>query len=124
MSSRDIEGENPLYLPQAKTYAGSAALGPRLVLSRPSCPRPRPRLSIEIERAGKVAFAGSTAISRIRRPLPSLVEWLFRDNEFPHGCYLMTGTGIVPADDFTLEVGDEVRITIDAVGTLVNHVAR
>ena len=79
---------------------------------------------MEIARAGQIVFAGATEIARIRRPLPSLVEWLFRDNEFPHGCYLMTGTGIVPADDFTLEVGDEIRITIDAVGTLVNHVAR
>jgi 2-dehydro-3-deoxy-D-arabinonate dehydratase len=123
MSSRDIEGENPLYLPQAKTYAGSAALGPRLVVSG-ELPAPNTTISMEIERGGQIVFTGSTGIARIRRPLPSLVEWLFRDNEFPHGCYLMTGTGIVPEDDFTLEIGDEVRITIDAVGTLVNHVAR
>ena len=123
MSSRDIEGENPLYLPQAKTYAGSAALGPRLVVTA-ELPPPDTTIAMEIERDGQIVFTGSTGIARIRRPLPSLVEWLFRDNEFPHGCYLMTGTGIVPADDFTLEVGDEVRITIDAVGTLVNHVAR
>jgi 2-dehydro-3-deoxy-D-arabinonate dehydratase len=122
MSSRDIEGENPLYLPQAKTYAGSAALGPRLVVSAELPPKTT-TISIDIARAGKIVFAGATEISRIRRPLPSLVDWLFRDNEFPNGCYLMTGTGIVPADDFTLEIGDEVRITIDAVGTLVNHVA-
>ena len=123
MSSRDIEGENPLYLPQAKTYAGSAALGPRLVVSA-DLPPSDTTISMEIERDGQIVFAGSTEISRIRRPLPSLVEWLYRDNEFPHGSYLMTGTGIVPDDDFTLEVGDEIRITIDAVGTLVNHVAR
>jgi 2-dehydro-3-deoxy-D-arabinonate dehydratase len=121
MSSRDIEGENPLYLPQAKTYAGSAALGPRLVVSG-ELPTPNTTISMEIERGGQIVFTGSTGIARIRRPLPSLVEWLFRDNEFPHGCYLMTGTGIVPEDDFTLEIGDEVRI--DAIGTLVNHVAR
>jgi 2-dehydro-3-deoxy-D-arabinonate dehydratase len=123
MSSRDIEGENPLYLPQAKTYAGSAALGPRLVVSAELPPR-NTSISMEIERAGQLVFAGATEISRIRRPLPSLVEWLFRDNEFPDGCYLMTGTGIVPDDDFTLEGGDEIRITIEPVGTLVNRVAQ
>ena len=123
MSSRDIEGENPLYLPQAKTYAGSAALGPRLVVSA-ELPAPDTTISMEIVRGGQVVFAGATEISRIRRPLPSLIEWLCRDNDFPHGCYLMTGTGIVPDDDFTLDVGDEIRITIEPVGTLVNRVAR
>ena len=124
MSSRDIEGENPLYLPQAKIYAGSAALGPRLVVvRRAAAAGPRPSRS-RSRAAGRIVFAGTTEIGRIRRPLPSLVDWLFRDNEFPHGCYLLTGTGVVPPDDFTLEIGDEVRITIDAVGTLVNHVAR
>jgi 2-dehydro-3-deoxy-D-arabinonate dehydratase len=122
VSSRDIEGENPLYLPQAKVYAGSAALGPRLVVTD-SLPPPETTIAMEILRDGRVEFRGSTAIARIRRPLPSLVEWLFREDEFPDGCYLMTGTGIVPDDDFTLTGGDEVRITIDAVGTLVNHVA-
>jgi 2-dehydro-3-deoxy-D-arabinonate dehydratase len=123
VSSRDIEGENPLYLPQAKVYAGSAALGPRLVVTD-SLPPPETTIAMEILRDGRVEFSGSTTIARIRRPLPGLVEWLFREDEFPHGCYLMTGTGIVPADDFTLTGGDEVRITIDAVGTLVNYVAQ
>jgi 2-dehydro-3-deoxy-D-arabinonate dehydratase len=122
VSSRDIEGENPLYLPQAKIYAGSAALGPRLVVTD-SLPPSETTISMEILRDGAVEFRGSTTIARIRRPLPALVEWLFREDEFPAGCYLMTGTGIVPDDDFTLTGGDEVRITIDAVGTLVNHVA-
>jgi 2-dehydro-3-deoxy-D-arabinonate dehydratase len=123
MSSRDIEGENPLYLPQAKIYAGSVALGPRLVVTT-TMPAPATTIAMEITRAGTVVFAGSTEVARIRRPLASLVDWLFREDEFPYGCYLLTGTGVVPADDFTLEVGDEIRITIDAVGTLVNHVAQ
>jgi 2-dehydro-3-deoxy-D-arabinonate dehydratase len=123
MSSRDIEGENPLYLPQAKIYAGSVALGPRLVVTA-TLPAPDTAIAMEIVRAGAVVFAGSTEVARIRRPLASLVDWLFREDEFPHGCYLLTGTGVVPADDFTLEVGDEVRITIDPVGTLVNHVTQ
>jgi 2-dehydro-3-deoxy-D-arabinonate dehydratase len=122
VSSRDIEGENPLYLPQAKLYAGSAALGPRLVVTE-TLPAPETTITMEIHRADQVEFSGSTTIARIRRPLPTLVEWLFREDEFPNGCFLMTGTGIVPDDEFTLARGDEVRITIDAVGTLVNHVA-
>ncbi len=123
MSSRDIEGENPLYLPQAKIYAGSVALGPRLVVTA-TLPAPETTIAMEIVRAGGVVFAGATEIARIRRPLASLVDWLFREDEFPSGCYLLTGTGVVPPDDFTLEVGDEVRITIDPVGTLVNNVTR
>ena len=105
MSSRDIEGENPLYLPQAKVYAGSAALGPCLVIDG-SLPGPDATIAIEIRRGGAAAFNGQTTIGQIKRPLPSLAEWLFRDNSFPHGCYLMTGTGIVPPDAFTLAAGD------------------
>jgi 2-dehydro-3-deoxy-D-arabinonate dehydratase len=123
MSSRDIEGENPLYLPQAKIYAGSVALGPRLVVTA-TLPAPDTTIAMEIVRGGAVVFAGATEVARIRRPLSSLVDWLFREDEFPSGCYLLTGTGVVPPDDFTLEVGDEVRITIDPVGTLVNNVTR
>jgi len=122
MSSRDIEGENPLYLPQAKVYDKSAALGPCLLLSDEPLPLDT-QISIEIHRGGSVAFSGSTAISQIKRTLPSLAEFLYRDNSFPHGCFLMTGTGIVPADDFTLKSGDGIRITIPAIGTLVNSVA-
>jgi 2-dehydro-3-deoxy-D-arabinonate dehydratase len=122
MSSRDIEGENPLYLPQAKVYAGSAALGPCLVIDR-ALPGPDVTIAIEIRRAGVAAFNGQTTIGQIKRPLPSLAEWLFRDNSFPDGCYLMTGTGIVPPDAFTLAAGDEIRITLEPVGTLVNTVA-
>lgn len=121
MSSRDIEGENPLYLPQAKVYARSAALGPCLVVAD-GLPAPTTEIAIEIRRAGTGVFSGRTNVGQIKRPLPSLAEWLFREDSFPHGAYLMTGTGIVPPDTFTLAVGDEIRITIEPVGTLVNVV--
>ncbi|HUR56372.1 MAG TPA: fumarylacetoacetate hydrolase family protein [Opitutaceae bacterium] len=122
MSSRDIEGENPLYLPQAKVYDGSAALGPCLVVTD-VLPLPTTSIAIEIRRACAVAFAGTTTVGQIKRPLPSLADWLYRENKFPHGAYLMTGTGIVPPDAFTLRSGDEIRITIEPVGTLINPVA-
>ncbi len=122
MSSRDIEGENPLYLPQAKVYDGSAALGPCIVIT-PDLPPPETRIQIEIHRDAAVVFSGETTLSQIKRPLPSLVDWLFRDQTFPHGCFLMTGTGIVPPDSFTLRAADEIRITLDPVGTLINTVA-
>jgi len=122
MSSRAIEGENPLYLTQAKVYAGSAALGPCLVVTD-ALPAGDTRIAIEIRRAGSTAFSGATDVGQMKRPLPLLVDFLFRDNSFPHGAYLMTGTGIVPPDSFTLERGDEIRITIDPVGTLTNTVA-
>ena len=121
MSSRDIEGENPLYLPQAKVYDRSAAIGPCIVITD-TLPGADTVIAIEIRRSGNVAFSGETTVGRIKRSLPSLAEWLFRENSFPHGCFLMTGTGIVPPDDFTLQPGDEIRITIPPVGTLVNHV--
>jgi 2-dehydro-3-deoxy-D-arabinonate dehydratase len=122
MSSRDIEGENPLYLPQAKVYDGSAALGPCLVVTA-ALPAPETVIALEIRRAGAAVFRGDTTVGRIKRPLASLADWLFRENRFPHGAYLMTGTGVIPPDSFTLERGDEIRITIEPVGTLVNHVA-
>jgi 2-dehydro-3-deoxy-D-arabinonate dehydratase len=122
MSSRDIEGENPLYLPQAKTYAGSAALGPCLVVSD-ELPGKQLAIDIAILRNGATVFAGQTSVGQIKRPLPSLAEYLYRDNSFPSGAWLMTGTGIVPPDAFTLDHGDEIRITIEPVGTLRNIVA-
>jgi len=121
MSSRDIEGENPLYLPQAKVYDRSAALGPCLVVTN-TLPAPDAVISIEIRRAGTVVFAGETTIGQIKRPLPSLAAWLFRDNAFPCGAYLMTGTGVVPPDSFTLQPCDEVRISLAPVGTLSNFI--
>lgn len=122
MSSRDIEGENPLYLPQAKVYSGCAALGPALVLTD-TVPGPETVIALEIRRAGAAVFSDKITVSQIKRALPSLADWLFRDNAFPHGCYLMTGTGIIPPDNFTLNHGDEIHITIDSVGTLINPVA-
>jgi 2-dehydro-3-deoxy-D-arabinonate dehydratase len=122
MSSRDIEGENPLYLPQAKTYAGSAGLGPCLVVTD-TLPGADTAIQIAILRKGQTVFSGATSIGQIKRPLPSLAEFLFRDNIFPSGAWLMTGTGIVPPDSFTLDHGDEIRITIEPVGTLSNTVA-
>lgn len=121
MSSRDIEGENPLYLPQAKVYDRSAALGPCLVVTD-TLPAADTVIAIEIRRAGATAFAGETTLGQIKRPLPSLADWLYRDNAFPAGAYLMTGTGVVPPDSFTLQRGDEIRITLAPVGTLVNFV--
>ena len=123
MSSRDIEGENPLYLPQAKTYSGSAALGPCLVIGDDPLPGKDTRIAMVIARRGATVFSGSTDLGQMKRPLSSLAEYLYRDNEFPRGAWLMTGTGIVPPDDFTLEHGDEIRITIEPVGTLTNTVA-
>jgi 2-dehydro-3-deoxy-D-arabinonate dehydratase len=123
MSSRDIEGENPLYLPQAKVYAQSCALGPCVLLRQ----RPLPgetAIRLEIKRAQATVFHGQTALSELKRKPEELVEYLFRDNLFPHGCFLLTGTGIVPPDDFTLQADDEIRITIDPIGTLVNYVVQ
>ncbi len=122
MSSRDIEGENPLYLPQAKVYDRSTGLGPCLLITEEPLP-PTTTIAIEIRRDGAAAFSGSTQISQIKRTFPELAEFLFRDNSFPRGAYLMTGTGIVPPDAFTLRAGDEIRITIEPIGTLVNTVA-
>lgn len=122
MSSRDIEGENPLYLPQAKVYDRSAALGPALLVTDTPL-LPTTEIALEIRREGAVVFAGATTISQIKRTFTSLAEFLFRDNAFPHGCYLMTGTGTVPPDGFTLRAGDEVRITIAPIGTLINTIA-
>lgn len=122
MSSRDIEGENPLYLPQAKVYDRSAALGPCLLVTHEPLAT-HTEISIEIRRRDQPAFQGAITISQIKRTFPELAGYLFRDNAFPSGCYLMTGTGIVPPDQFTLQSGDEIRITIAPIGTLVNTVA-
>jgi 2-dehydro-3-deoxy-D-arabinonate dehydratase len=122
MSSRDIEGENPLYLPQAKIYTGSCALGPCILLD--SAPLAKETgIFLEIERQGETAFSGKTTLAAMKRELQELVAYLFRDNSFPHGVFLMTGTGIVPDATFTLQRGDVVRIRMDGIGTLENPVA-
>lgn len=122
MSSRDIEGENPLYLPQAKTYDGSAAIGPGLYV--PENPiSPSVQIHIRIDRAGQAVFTNQIALSQMKRTLPDLASYLFRECSFPAGVFLMTGTGIVPPNNFTLQVGDTITISIDHIGTLVNSVA-
>jgi 2-dehydro-3-deoxy-D-arabinonate dehydratase len=121
MSSRDIEGENPLYLPQAKVYDGSCALGPAVLVTKDALP-PTTEIRITIRRGGQDAFAGSTTLASMKRTPKELVEFLYRDNSFPSGCVLLTGTGIVPPDAFTLQAGDEIAIGIAGIGTLVNHV--
>lgn len=122
MSSRDIEGENPLYLPQAKVYDGSCALGPCVLLTDKPLPLTT-EIAIEIRRASKTVFKGQTSISQIVRPFPLLVNFLCRELSFPTGVFLMTGTGVVPDNDFTLRSGDEIHITIQPIGTLINKVA-
>jgi len=122
MSSRDIEGENPLYLPQAKVYDGSCALGPCILLATDPLIKAT-AIKIEIMREGKTAFAGSTTLAELKREPKELAKSLFRDNSFPQGAFLLTGTGIVPGDDFTLAHGDTIRIEIDGIGTLENFVA-
>ena len=120
MSSRSIEGENPLYLPQAKVYRGSCAVGPCLVVG--AAPAKEAMISVKITRLGEEVFSGSTEVSQIKRGFDELAEFLFRENEFPKGALLMTGTGVVPDSDFTLSSGDVITITIDGIGTLENQV--
>ena len=121
MSSRSIEGENPLYLPQAKTYDGCAALGPCVLLTNEPLPT-NTKISLTINRAGKNVFKKNIGIDQIKRKLVDIVEYLYRECTFPNGSLLMTGTGIIPSSDFTLEIGDEVVISIDGIGTLINRV--
>jgi 2-dehydro-3-deoxy-D-arabinonate dehydratase len=121
MSSRDIEGENPLYLPQAKVYDRSCALGPGVLAQ--SGPLPvAAAIRMEIRRGEATVFSDSTTLASMKRTVETLAAYLFRNNSFPHGCYLLTGTGIVPPDDFGLKPGDEIRIAIDGIGELVNVV--
>ncbi len=121
MSSRDIEGANPLYLPQAKVYTASCALGPGIVLGAQTH-YPQTTIRVQVLRAGQAVFEGSVHTSAIHRPLAVLLDYLGRSNQFPAGAVLLTGTGIVPPAAFTLAVGDRVTITIDGIGTLQNTV--
>jgi len=122
MSSRDIEGENPLYLPQAKVYDDACALASRIWLKPNADNWQNLSIIIEIERSGELVFSGRTSTSQLKRTLPELVDYLVRCKSFAHGVLLMTGTGVVPPDEFILEAGDIVRITIEPIGTLTNTV--
>jgi 2-dehydro-3-deoxy-D-arabinonate dehydratase len=121
MSSRDIEGENPLYLPQAKVYDRSCSLGPCLLVADKPLDAAT-EIALEIRRRGVIAFSGATTLKEMKRTPEELVQFLYRNNSFPQGCFLLTGTGVVPPDSFTLQLGDEIRITIPPIGTLVNMV--
>jgi 2-dehydro-3-deoxy-D-arabinonate dehydratase len=121
MSSRSIEGENPLYLPQAKTYDACAAIGPCIYVTDQPLDK-NTSIHLEINRDNKTVFEGSIAISQMKRTPQELVSFVFRECSFPHGCLIMTGTGIVPEHDFTLKSGDEIKISIEGIGTLVNEV--
>ncbi|HET9942730.1 MAG TPA: fumarylacetoacetate hydrolase family protein [Terriglobia bacterium] len=122
MSSRDIEGENMLYLPQAKIYTSSCAVGPWIVIGPTESDARRWSIQLEIGRGGKAVFCGETQTDKIKRSFSELVEYLFRSQKFPAGAVLLTGAGVVPPDSFTLEAGDSVRISISGVGTLENPV--
>jgi 2-dehydro-3-deoxy-D-arabinonate dehydratase len=121
MSSRDIEGQNPLYLPQAKVYNRSCALGPGILVSREPLPA-ETKISLKIERGSETAFAGETSLTQMKRKPQELVEYLYRDQTFATGTFLLTGTGVVPPDSFTLKRGDRIRIAIGGIGELINPV--
>lgn len=121
MSSRSIEGENPLYLPQAKTYDGSAAIGPCIYVTEGPLDKAT-NIHLQINRQGAAAFEGNVSISQMKRTPEELVSYVYRECSFPYGCLIMTGTGIVPDQDFTLHSGDQIRISIDGIGTLENEV--
>jgi 2-dehydro-3-deoxy-D-arabinonate dehydratase len=121
MSSRDIEGANPLYLPQAKVYDRSCALGPGVLIRNEPMPTTT-EITLDILRGNKTEFSGTTTLAELKRDPATLVEYLFRDHTFPFGCFLLTGTGIVPPDSFTLQGHDEIRIAIEGIGILINTV--
>ena len=124
MSARDIEGENPLYLPQAKLYNQCCALGPCVLIPEEPFHRPSTEIILTIERGDSRAFQGRTNLGEMVRDFDDLIGWLCRENEFPDGAFLLTGTGIVPPDEFTLEDGDLVHIEITGIGTLTNPVVK
>jgi len=124
MSARDVEGENPLYLPQAKVYDACCGLGPCITLAGKMPPHDTIEIRMIIRRQGEPVFEGKTDVKQMARPFGDLIGWLGRENSFPNGAFLMTGTGIVPDSDFSLEAGDLVGISIDGIGTLVNPVVK
>jgi 2-dehydro-3-deoxy-D-arabinonate dehydratase len=121
VSSRDLEGENPLYLTQAKVYDGSCALGPGILIADDPLPTTT-AITLSIRREGRCCFEGATSLAELKRQPQDLVDYLFRESSFPAGCFLMTGTGIVPPTPFSLQPGDEISITIEPIGTLKNRV--
>lgn len=121
LSCRDIEGENPLYLPQAKTFDACAAIGPAVYITEEPLPETT-KIKLDIRRNDKSVFSGETDLAQMKKKPEQLVQYLFSEASFPDGCFLMTGTGIVPPDDFSLKSGDEIQITIEPIGTLVNTV--
>lgn len=123
MSSRDIEGDNPLYLPQAKVYDQCCGLGPWITLESGMPARDKIEINLDISRNNKSVFKGSTSVTQMARQFEELIHWLGRDQSFPHGAFLMTGTGIVPDSDFTLQHGDQISIEITGIGTLCQTVA-
>ena len=122
VSARDIEGENPLYLPQAKMYRGSCAIGPVVTLAHTIADPHRMEIRLVVRDGVGIRFEGSTSLASMKRRFEDLVAYLFRELDFPHGVFLLTGTGIVPPDDFTLQHGDIVEITVPEIGTLRNPV--
>jgi 2-dehydro-3-deoxy-D-arabinonate dehydratase len=124
MSSRDIEGENPLYLPQAKVYDQSCALGPCITLVNAMPPREQIGIHMAVIREHAIVFEGAASVGQMARTFEDLIDYLGRDNTFRYGACLLTGTGVVPTDDFTLRSGDIINITIDGIGTLVNSVVQ
>ena len=124
MSSRDIEGENLLYLPQAKVYHRSCAVGPWVTVGASEEEARQWEISLKIERGGEVMFEGSVSVNQIKRSFSELAEFMNRSQVFPFGSALLTGTGIVPGDDFTLEEGDQISIHISGIGCLINSVVR
>ncbi len=121
MSSRSIEGENPLYLPQAKTYDGCASIGPCIYVTEKPLEKDT-RIKMVIYRDQEIVFDDETSLKQLKRTPEELVSYLYRESSFPYGCFLMTGTGIVPGSEFTLQQGDEIHITIPPIGTLINTV--
>jgi 2-dehydro-3-deoxy-D-arabinonate dehydratase len=124
MSARDIEGENPLYLPQAKLYNECCALGPCILIPEEPLDLAKTQITLVIHRKGAEVFRGQTDLSQMKRTFDELIAWLFKDNSFPDGVILLTGTGIVPPNEFSLEAGDVVSIDITGIGTLTNPVAQ
>lgn len=124
MSARDIEGENPLYLPQAKVYNGCCGLGPYILIPEAPVDRPATKIRLTIQRTGTVAFSGETDLGQMKREFEELIDWLTRENDLVNGAFLLTGTGVVPPDNFTLLNGDIVSIEITGIGTLTNPIVK